>query len=272
MNISDLTHPKYLEAAQQFTDFIQRCERQFSNNGLPAAWYRGQAKDWPLVPGILRRDVCDSLDKQELKYTDKTLIPLLNLEQMLLTSFKREGSVMMGRSLSNKEWYYAAQHHGLPTRLMDWTSNPRAALWFAVQTHDDEDGYIHTIRASDYCHDKTTSEIRILEKDYYDCSFRDALLTDASKWNGDVYAVFPEIYNNRQARQSSLFTLHLPDLSHLEEYFTTPSTIVPLDTLIIPKEHKPLLRAFLSAEGMRRWHVFPDLDHLAKGLIEETIS
>ncbi|MEG0334768.1 MAG: FRG domain-containing protein [Akkermansia sp.] len=272
MNISDLIPEEYLEVAQKITCFIKNCELNYLNNGLPATWYRGQAKDWPLVPGILRRDVCNSLDRQEILFPNKKLNPLLNLEQMLLTSFKREGSVMMERPLSNKEWYYAAQHHGLPTRLMDWTFNPRVALWFAVQTHDDEDGYIYTTNATSYCQRKNMTEIKALEKDYYNCSFRDARLSDDSIWNGDIYAVFPETYNNRQARQSSLFTLHLPDLSHIEEYFTTTSTIVPLNTLRIPKKDKPLLRAFLSAEGMRRWHVFPNLDHLAKGLIEETIA
>ena len=39
-----------------------------------------------------------------------------------------------------------AQHHGLPTLLLDWTLNPQAALYFAVTKHKSQDGRVWWMR------------------------------------------------------------------------------------------------------------------------------
>jgi hypothetical protein len=43
-------------------------------------------------------------------------------------------------------WWELMQHHGAPTRLLDWTRSPFVALWFALLTDDnDSDGALWVI-------------------------------------------------------------------------------------------------------------------------------
>lgn len=87
--------------------------------------YRGQAGDYDLLPKIAR----PNLERVRRRYGQ--------LERDLLERFRLYAAPYI-KSLadaSNADRWRCltiAQHYGLPTRLLDWTASPLAALYFAT--------------------------------------------------------------------------------------------------------------------------------------------
>lgn len=83
--------------------------------------FRGQLKGDDLLPKFLRDDVMPQAKQSPL------------IEEKMFRDFKRRGRPFLKIEPQNEyEWLALAQHHGMVTRLLDWTSSALAALWFTV--------------------------------------------------------------------------------------------------------------------------------------------
>lgn len=219
---------------------LQDLLQQIHKNCPDAAMYRGQSQDWPLLPQIGRYPNVVRWYENWRGFHEDLIYRFLRDGNPYLTGVPTEGS----------DCWVVAQHHGLPTRLLDTTTNPLKALFFAVgnPAEDEFDGCIWAFSFD---------------------SWREDLDSKVSEyWDDEVVPFFPaQIHPRLTVQEGSFLCYPLPES-------TDPLT--PLDKMThrdlnlekfrIPAEHKSLIRREIAVLGAKHHLLFPDLDGVAKSI------
>ncbi len=228
--------------------FVQAHSETVRDLGRDLFWRGHSNGAWTLLPGAYRPGVKD-------------------FENNLAANFYQRAPTRMDHPPRQSElgsWLFLMQHHGLPTRLLDWSNSPLTALYFAVEKDPDSDG---TLWALDpYRLNEHFFGQRVILSDHaaeVHPLFAEAL--QSSRPNvPKVAAIASTERNRRMMMQSARFTIH-----GVRDPLDTLPVIAPYRKKIeVTAAAKPRLREWLYDMGIRRSLLFPDLDNLAAEIAE----
>lgn len=256
---------------------------KINNEELGSTWFRGHSSaSHRLKPSVLRgatplRHALGYELKGKIFSSDGYTVTGLSSERML-DEFKRKARPFLETIPSNDfEWLFLMQHYGVPTRLLDWTTNALVALFFAVEYLDakysePEEDPTDVFLNKDECSDDGAAVFVInpqkINKASISLNYAIDVAADYQNWSHYVrpmesadqtyspICILAPHTSPRIRAQSGTFTLHGSNIWPIDYY----DLLRPLITKIfIPYKEAINIREQLSVLGITRSFIFPDL-------------
>lgn len=241
--------------------------------------YRGHGDaNWNLLPSILR-DVPSRTAERQAVY-EKVILEIFMKECDLTglyfpkdsIEFRNKHLVGYAKNIIDDKYIIdptkwpdrdlielmaLAQHHRVPTRLLDWTQRSYAAAYFAAST-----------ALSNYDKWKEDTKIAVWALD----------IEQIHKYQNIEIVRVPGSTSKNLAAQSGLFTLWKQGTPRGEpfratpledEFISTQNNIIPLYKMTLPVKYAPKILDYCRLHGVSASTLFPGYDGAAKAVIDD---
>lgn len=242
-----------MTAWYDFIDGVNRRLQQLETEGCTDPFFRGQGETtWKLVTSLSR-------EQSNPKFHD-------NKEARLFWDFRVNGSHFLPRACSEWTVLYHMQHFGLPTRLLDWTTNFARALFFSMRHPISPSPTVfilnpYEMNAANQGGDRTLSNLHISFKQDY------LSVLNSKQWPLGALAVGGDASIDRLRNQKGAFTLHGDLNCDLEIRY--PAAITKH---VLPVEARQDAQQFLRLAGVDEYAIYSDLDGLARKIYRDELG
>jgi hypothetical protein len=263
----------------EFTNQVRDIRADWTLTDDKELWFRGEKQDYGdtrLRPVLYR--------PPKTRSSLRAIPELLKIETNLFATFQRCNSELSDRPIEDDfDGYLLMQHHGGPTRLLDWSDGSLMALHFALRNKqgDDTDPLVYVMepyRLMDKLDDLPDTPL-MEEKwkayveanpEYAEDDVSEAYLPTSDDTEKDfelpripMFLRFP-LFSRRVAAQRSQFIVFGSDPSWLSEETRNPDSAICSITIDGTCARK--IRAELRECGITESVIFPDLDGLGREL------
>lgn len=219
-----------------------------------------------------------------VSHAEYDLLPSLNrvcnnrlyLEKPLLRNFQKYASLELSDNNNFWEIVSLAQHHGLPTRLLDWTFSPYVAAHFATENIiynncDCAIWCIDFVAAQKYLPLYFQSKLQEEMANGFSIDFLKTIVNDFERLseleeNNEPFPLFfePSSIDNRIINQYALFSVMSNPNVLISEWLEKHSELG--FKIIIPADVRMEIRDKLDQINMTERIIYPGLDGLCKWL------
>jgi hypothetical protein len=234
----------------------------------PRFYYRGEPGSYPCIePTLARRDIYVPLSRVHKGTTSPYELQrsLLDRLRRYTTEYHYDSSIQIGRK-NVFEWMCLAQHHGLPTLMVDWTLNPLVALYFAVEHKEigraRQNGRVWIMELKPKEDRKSSTKYLGIDREKTDADDGDELIAKIP------LLVVPRILTRRIETQAGRFVyadMALPVATSYPYGAQLPWKL-PLKYYTVPESAKKHIKEELRTYRIHEGTMYADLDGYARYL------
>src|SRR5271166_2388906 len=222
--------------------FLKKVEA--ATKDIDEPFFRGHADEkWSLVPSLGRHRFHSYF------------------ENNVYYDFLTFGASWLPHNSDSWDTLFIMQHHGIPTRLLDWTQSFSVAVYFALNNCAG-DGAVwildpYKLNRQTLHHNAILHPQTDFDNDYYDYFIRDR----KKRFLGEAVAILPNKTTARVLAQRGVFTINRHRNTALDSVCKKALT-----KIVLPKGALTGARGFLKLAGVNEFTLFPDLDGLSRWL------